>query len=220
MFSLKSRKNSFRLLLPKEFICPEIEEKYTEILKSKNSFFVTPIDFLNESIQRVQVLGFTNGTTQAQQQSSFGSKPLIDQTRKKENAFLYPRSDYSYRSESSPLALIDRTLNIEFRHTLGYLNYFLLFENFWYQFSRDRKYSELNYNFNVDIFNERGSIYSRIVLNDPLVNSMDMLDFDFTQPIAQSGTFKVEFKYNNFDFQFLEIEAYDMDINPMNVENV
>ena len=220
MFSLKSRKNSFRLLLPKEFICPEIEEKYTEILKSKNSFFVTPIDFLNESIQRVQVLGFTNGTTQAQQQSSFGSKPLIDQTRKKENAFLYPRSDYSYRSESSPLALIDRTLNIEFRHTLGYLNYFLLFENFWYQFSRDRKYSELNYNFNVDIFNERGSIYSRIVLNDPLVNSMDMLDFDFTQPIAQSGTFKVEFKYNNFDFQFLEIEDSDMDINPMNVENV
>ena len=33
-----------------------------------------------------------------------------------------------------------------------------------------------------------------------------MLDFDYTQPIAQAGTFKIEFKYSNFDYQFIEIE--------------
>jgi hypothetical protein len=38
---------------------------------------------------------------------------------------------------------------------------------------------------------------------DPIINGMDMLDFDYTQPIAQSGTFKVEFKYSNFDYQFI-----------------
>ena len=33
-----------------------------------------------------------------------------------------------------------------------------------------------------------------------------MLDLNYTQPMAQSQTFKVEFKYNNLDYQFLEIE--------------
>ena len=31
MFGLKGRQDAFRLLLPKEFIMPEVEEKYSEI---------------------------------------------------------------------------------------------------------------------------------------------------------------------------------------------
>jgi hypothetical protein len=58
-------------------------------------------------------------------------------------------------------------------------------------------------NIDIDIFNERGEVYAKIVLMDPIINGMDMLDFDYTQPIAQSGTFKVEFKYSNFDYQFI-----------------
>jgi len=208
MFTLKGRQDAFRLLLPKEFIMPEIEEKYAEILRSKNSFYTEPIEFLNETIQKVQVLGFDNATVQ-QQQSSRGSKPLLDPTRKQQNEFMYPSNDYSYRSEISPISLIDKTLNITFRHTLGYLNYFLLFENFFHQYTRDRSYKDLDYNFVIDIYNEKGSIYSRIVIDSPFVHSMDMLDFDFTQPIAQSQTFQVAFKYSNFDFQFINVEDQD-----------
>ena len=32
MFTLKSRKDGFRLLLPKEFLCEEIVDKYAQIL--------------------------------------------------------------------------------------------------------------------------------------------------------------------------------------------
>ena len=205
MLALRGRQNGFRLILPKEFLCPEIEEKYTRILRMKRSYFYKPIDFINETIQKVQVLGFTNATV-PQQQSVYGDKPMIRPERKRQNEFMYPSTDYNYRAETSPLSLVDRTLNIEFRHTLGYLNYFILFENFWYMYARDRKYDELCTQFNVDLLDELGSIYSRIVIFDPLVNGMDMLDFDYTQPIAQAGTFKIEFKYSNFDYQFLEIE--------------
>ena len=208
MFGLKGRQDAFRLLLPKEFIMPEVEEKYSEILRNKNSFYDTPIDFLNETIQKVQVLGF-NDATVVQQQSSRGNKPILDQDRKKQNEFMFPSNDYNYRSEVSPIALIDKTLNITFKHTLGYLNYFLLFENFFYQYTRDRKYKDLDYQFSVDIYNERGSIQSRILIDSPFVHSMDMLDFDYTQPIAQSQTFQVTFKYSNFDFQFINIEDED-----------
>ena len=204
MFGLKGRQDGFRLLFPKEFLVPEIEEKYSNILKEKHGYYVTPIDFLNESIQKVNVLGFQNGTVQ-QNQTSRGSEPTFKQNRIEQNNFLYAGTEYNYRNGVSPISLTDRTFNVTFRHTLGYLNYFMIFENFWYQFSRDMDYSSLMQQLFIDILNEKGSIYSRIVLYYPLINSMDMLEFDYSVPVAQSQTFNVEFKYSNFDFEFIEL---------------
>lgn len=216
MLSLKARQDAFRMILPKDFICKEIEEKYTTILKSKNSFYHKPIDFLNETIQGVQVFGFQNATYEQVQSSS--GRPLIDEDRIRQNEFQFPTSEYSYRAADSPLNLIDKTLNVTFRHTLGYLNYFILFENFFYQYTRDRYYDELIPQINIDLYNEKGSIYSRIVLDSPLIQSMDMLDFNYTQPVAQSQTFTVVFKYSNFDFQFLELEDEKENQSKVNIE--
>lgn len=204
MFGLKGRQDGFRLLFPKEFLVPQIEEKYTKILSDKHGYYLTPIDFINESIQKVNVLGFQNATVQ-QQQSSRG-EPTIDPSRVEQNKFLYAATDYNYRNGVSPISLTDRTFNVTFRHSLGYLNYFILFENFWYQFARDMKYDDLMQRLSIDIINEKGSIYSRIVLFYPLINSMDMLEFDYSQPVAQSQTFNVEFKYSDFDFEFIDID--------------
>ena len=205
MFGLKGRQDGFRLILPKEFLVTEVEEKYAEILKKKHSYLLSPIDFLNETIQKVNVLGFQNGTVQ-QNQSTRGAEPTLNEKRIEQNKFLYASSEFNYRNSVSPIALTDRTFNITFRHTLGYLNYFMLFENFWYQFSRDMNYDDLPQRFSVDLFNEIGEIYSRISLFYPMINSMDMLEFDYTQPVAQSQTFNIEFKYSNFDFEFIEMD--------------
>ena len=211
MLTLKGRQDGFRLLFPKEFLVPQIEEKYTEILKEKKGYYLTPIDFINESIQKVNVLGFQNATVQ-QQQSSRG-EPTINSNRIEQNKFLYAASDYNYRNGVSPISLTDRTFNVTFRHSLGYLNYFILFENFWYQFSRDMNYDELIQKLYIDLFNEKGEIYSRIALFYPMINSMDMLEFDYTQPVAQSQTFNLEFKYSNFDFEFLEIDKLETEFD-------
>ena len=202
MFSLKSRQDNFKLLLPKEFIVDELVEKYTKVLTNAHSFYVNPIDFLNETIQGIQVLGFTGGTVQ-QQQPSRGVWTK-NQNRKQQNNFLHVANDYNYRSEVSPIALIDKTLNITFRHTLGFVNYFLLFENFFWQYARDTEYKSLVDAFYVDIFNEIGEVYARVELQNPIIDSMDMLDLNFTQPIANSQTFNVSFKYSNIDFIFID----------------
>ena len=201
MFTLKGRQDAFRLLLPKEFLYKDIEEKYTNILKEKKSFITSPIDFINETIQQVDVLGFQNATYQ-QMQSRTGIKPMIDMNRQRQNEFLYPATEETYRSENSPISLTDKTFNIRFRHTLGYLNYFIIFENFWYMYSRDMKYSDMMHDIYIDIFNEIGEIYCKIHLIDPIINSMDMLSFNFTQPVAASESFQVEFKYSDFEFDF------------------
>ena len=112
MFTLKSRKDGFRLLLPKEFLCEEIVDKYAQILQNQKSFILSPIAFLNETIQKVQVLGFNSGTIQ-QQQTSRGESITGDPKRFAQNRFLHTASDHTYRSEVSPLQLIDKTLNIK-----------------------------------------------------------------------------------------------------------
>ena len=208
MFTLNARQDLFKLTLPNDFISPEINEKYTKILKQNKSYLYKPIDFINETIQSVQILGFIEGTVQ-QQQSGTGS-PLIDPNRVLQNNFMHTSSEYTYRSEKNPLALIDKTLNIYFRHTLGFVNYFLLFENFFYQYSRDRKYSELIDQIPIDIINQFGEVYSRIVIMDPIINSIDMLDLNYNAPNETMSTFKVEFKYSNLDYQFIDIEKEEV----------
>lgn len=205
MFGLKGRQDGFRMLLPKEFLVSEVEEKYAGILKEKIGYFDSPIDFLNETIQKVNVLGFQEGTM-TQDQASLGAEPTMKPNRIKQNKFQYAGSQFNYRSGVAPIALTDKTFNITFRHTLGYLNYFMLFENFWYQFSRDMNYEDLPQRFTIDLFNEKGEIYSRVSLFYPMINAMDMLEFDYTQPVAQSQTFNIEFKYSNFDFEFISID--------------
>ena len=205
MLSLKSRQDMYRLILPDELIPEEINEKYTKILTDRRSFIYKPIDLLNETIQKIQVLGFNNGTV-AQQQVMTGRSVMHpnDPAYEPQNEFQYAHTDYNYRTVANPVALVDKTFNIDFRHTLGYLNYFILFESFFYQNMRDMNYKNLPKQINVDIYNEGGEIYSRIVLFDPLIDGIDMLDLDFSQPVANSQTFRVIFKYSNIDFQFLE----------------
>lgn len=198
---LKGRRDLFRLLLPKEFLYKDIEEKYTEILRKKNSFYHSPIDFINESIQKVQVLGFSQASY-LQQQPKTGL-PVVKPYRIRENEMLYPSTDEAYRAPVSMAGLTDKTLNIDFRHTLGFLNYFMIYENFIYKFSRDLRYSEILHNIYVDILNELGEVYCKIRLIDPIFEGIDMLDLDFTQPVAQSETFRVVFKYSDFEIDFL-----------------
>ena len=44
---------------------------------------------------------------------------------------------------------------------------------------------------------------SVIESNESVINSIDMLQFEFTQPVAQSETFRVIFKYSDFEIDFL-----------------
>ena len=59
--------------------------------------------------------------------------------------------------------------------------------------------------FTVDLLDNNEKVYSRIVIKDPIIDGIDMLDFDYTQPVAESGTFNVIFKYSNIDYQFIDV---------------
>ena len=203
MFGLKGRQDKLRVRYPKEFLLQEIEEKYTKVLIEKHSFFVSPIEFLNESIQSIQILGFT-GASMVQQQMGIESKYQNPTIKTRIHTF----NDHIYRSEKNPVALIDKTINIVFRHTLGFTNYFMMFENFFKQYDRETLNKEMTMAvLPVDVMNEYGEIYARVLIHGPIIDAMDMLDLSYTQPIAQSQTFQVTFKYSNIEFEFISEET-------------
>ena len=99
MFTLPRRRDGFRLLLPDEFILPEINEKYTPILQKTRGYIVKPIDFINETIQKVQVFGFNNAAFEQQQPTS--GRPIRVKWREEENAMLTGGSTFQYRNPIS-----------------------------------------------------------------------------------------------------------------------
>lgn len=214
MFTLQGKKDGFKLTLPDDFLVSEVNEKYSFILQKNKHFIYKPIDFLNETIQKVQVFGFSNAAFEQNQPTR--GYPLRNINRIKENNFLNGFTEFQYRNSLPPISLTDKTLNIDFRHTLGYLNYMMLMENFIYLYTKDTPSNKLFTHINLELFNEIGEIYAKIKFLDPVINGMDMLDFDYTQPIAQSDTFKLEIKYSNFDYQFIseqpEISTAQIDI--------
>lgn len=203
MFTLKGRKDSFRFCFPNDFIVDEINDKYANILQNQHSFFYKPVDFLNETIRNIDILGFSEASFIQQQPAS--GRPLRDEKRIQPNRFFHPASDVNYRSDVNPLQLIDKTFNVTFRHTLGFINYFMMFENFWYIYSRDTESEEAKTDFAIEFMDGYGRAYSKVVLMDPVIHSIDMLQLDFTQPLSQSDTFQVVFKYSNIDYQFINV---------------
>ena len=65
-----------------------LPKKYTKVLTERRGVYVKPIDFLNETIQKVQVLGFTNAVIQ-QKQSNTGTQFIrLSEDRKAQNDFM------------------------------------------------------------------------------------------------------------------------------------
>ena len=70
MLSLSPRYDLFRFSFPKDFIPSELEDKYRKIINKNQSVIVTPIDYLNESIQGVNFPGISDVLMQQQQHST------------------------------------------------------------------------------------------------------------------------------------------------------
>ena len=64
MLSLSPRYDLFRFHLPKTFLPPEIEQKYTEILNKDAYTMTSAIDYLNESSKNSRIIKIEMGTVE------------------------------------------------------------------------------------------------------------------------------------------------------------
>lgn len=198
MLSLSPRYDLFKFSLPKDFLPKEVEEKYQKLLNNNQAVLTTPIDYLNESIQGINFPGISDILIQQQQHSSNNIKRGLGKIN------VEPKTDITYQTTSNPLDKIAKEFKVTFRFNQGLYNYFMLYETIFYQICKpiDRGHIPVLY---IELLGESGVITSRILFKDVLIDGIDGLEFNFNKTERDSGTFDVMFKFNNIDFEFIDM---------------
>jgi hypothetical protein len=196
MLSLSPRYDLFKFSFPKDFLPIEIEEKYSKIIRNNQGVITTPIDYLNESIQGVNFPGISDVIVL---QAQHGSNDI---QRRLGRMNVEPKADMIYQSPANPLDKIERSFKVTFRMNQGLYNYFMLYETLFHQICKpiDRGHQPIYY---IEILNETGEVVSKVIFKDVLMDSIDGLEFNYNKLERDSGTFDVNFKFSNIDFEFL-----------------
>jgi hypothetical protein len=210
MSLLSPKFDAFRFAFPSNFFTDEVLDKYAIYLKSQKNVLTDPVEFLNSTIKGTSFLGMGNATIK-QDQTAIGSNytdlnrtnQFGQQLTKDTNEFLHTSSEYYYRSEKNPLSLIDKSFKVNFKHTLGFINYFMLMETFFYRYMRDRKEPETRCEFELELISISGSVISKVILMDPVVDALDSLELGYEKIHPESQSFSMGFKYSNIDYQFI-----------------
>lgn len=202
--SLSPRLDLFSFKFPKDFLPAAINEKYAKVLNKEKNVIISPIDYLNESIQGVTMPGLQNLLIEQQQHSP--SRP----------ANIYPqkglaggrlniepeRINQSY-SPANILSQIGGELKITFRRNQGLYNYLMLYETAFYKCLKEYASNTGDRVFVLNILDETGVIIGRIQFFDPRIDSIDGLEFSYNKLDRQPDTFDITFKYNNIDFDLI-----------------
>ena len=198
MLSLSPRYDLFRFSFPKDFLPEEIEAKYQKLLNKNQAVLTTPIDYLNESIQGINFPGISDILIQQQQHSSNDIKRGLGKIN------VEPKTDITYQSTTNPLDKINKEFKVTFRYNQGLYNYFMMYETIFHQVCKpiDRGHQPVLY---IELLSETGTITSRIIFKDVLIDGIDGLEFNFNKIEREAGTFDVTFKFNNIDFEFITI---------------
>lgn len=199
MLSLSPRYDLFKFALPKDFLPEEIERKYNKILSKNQAVIKNSIDYLNESIQGVSFPGISDILVTQQQHSS----NQITRTEKSIN--VEPKKDIIHQSPANPLDKITAEFKVTFRYNQGLYNYFMLYETIFHQICKTIDYNHIPVLY-IELLDGNGIITSRIIFKDVLIDGIDGLDFSYNKVDREAGTFDVTFKFNNIDFELVDID--------------
>lgn len=202
MLSLSPRYDLFRFALPKDFLPTEIEEKYSGIIRNNQNVIMTPIDYLNESIQGINFPGISDIVIQQQQHSTNNSEKKVGRLN------VEPKREAIYQTTANPLDKIEQTFRITFRMNQGLYNYFMIYETIFYQICKPLKYGHQPVYY-IELLSETGDVTAKIIFKDVLIDGIDGLEFNFNKIEREGGTFDVDFKFNNIDFEFVENKTND-----------
>lgn len=198
MLSLSPRYDLFKFSFPKDFLPKEVEEKYSRIISKDPGVLTSAIDYLNESIQSITIPGISDINIQQVQHSSNS----IGRLKGKFN--VEPKTDITYTTSSNPLDRIEKQFKVTFRMNQGLYNYFMLYETIFYRICKPFLYKPDDVLY-IELLGEDGTIISRIKFFDVYIDGIDGLDFNFNKVERDAGTFDVNFKFNNIDYEFIDV---------------
>lgn len=202
--SLSPRLDLFSFKFPKDFLPDEINEKYAKVLNKEKNVIISPIDYLNESIQGVTMPGLQNLLVEQQQHSPLHPANIHPQKGLAgARVSIEPERINQTYSPANILSQIGGELKVTFRRNQGLYNYLMLYETAFYKCLKQYASNDGDRVFVLNILDETGLIIGRIQFFDPRIDSIDGIEFSYNKLDRQPDTFDITFKYNNIDFDLV-----------------
>jgi hypothetical protein len=173
---LNSKNNQFVFTLPKGFLDEELQKKYSFYLKRLPTPYENIEDYLNATIQSV-----TFPSVAADE---------VEQTLDKTPQF--------WRQSFDLERIITKEFTVNFKTADGYLNYWVLFEQFqrYLRLESKRDYFP---DMNLRFLDRQGYQLVNVIFRQPLMKGMDSLEMSYASTAFEFRTFGVTFKYNIFE---------------------
>jgi hypothetical protein len=198
--SLAPRFDQFRFMIPKEYIPPEVLNKYDKILAKNPSIFMNAIDYLNESIKGISLPAIENLIVE---------QPQVSHNSIREKGELHGRINIEPShtnvtlSSENILSKINNTFTVTFRQNQGLYNYFMIYESIFHRYMKPELYHQNDTEmFDVVFLDEDSLPVSRMMLYQPEFNGISGLEFAYDKVERQTDTFDVVFTFNDIDFDF------------------
>lgn len=200
MLSLSPRMDLFRFEFPKDFLPEEIIQKYQNIINKNSNVLTDPISYLNESIQSITIPGISDINIEQTQHGYNNGQ------RKNHKINVEPSHNITYTSTSNILEKIEKEFKVTFRLNQGLYNYFMIYETIFYHVCKPLS-KPSNAVFYADLLSETGEIISRIKFFDVHIDGIEGLEFNYSKLERSADTFQVTFKFNNIDFDFIDVQT-------------
>jgi len=172
---LNAKQNQFAIYFSSNFFYPEIIDKWTPIVARLKLPFDTLEDFINSCVQSVSFPGI-NLQTVEQQDGQY-------------------RNTWRGGKELEPI--IDKTLNINFKLSEGFLSYWI----FWQQIDLYLRYGESKPWFpplHISFLDHHGFELINYTFERITPLTLSSFDANYAQVAADFQTFSLSLKYNRF----------------------
>ena len=181
---LNSRNNAYDFRFPRKFIPEEVVDKYKKYLnRIPGGLLAEPVDFVNYSIQGVNIPGITfDPITQADNDGT---------TR--------------YHRGAVPIQnTITREFTVTFQLLDGFINYWIMMDTLLYYYARTTKEPYIE-PFTLRILDAEGSSVAFMKFEKIILNSINELNLNMAENVADFSTFECTFVYNKMSLD-LEID--------------
>lgn len=181
---LNSRNNTYDFRFPRKFIPDEVANKYRKYLsKIPGNLMAEPIDFVNYSIQGVNVPGIS-----------------FDPVTQQDND-----GTIRYHRGAQPIQnTIERQFTVTMQLLDGFINYWIMQDTLLYYYARSTG-DAFTKDITLRILDAEGASVAFLKFENPIMNSINELSLNMSDNIADFSTFEVTFYYNKLDLQ-LEID--------------
>ena len=176
---LNSKFSNFDFRFPKGFFFPEIEERYDIFFKRQPIPYTNLTDYVNYTVQSVSWPAVTTDTTEQ----------------------LFKDAIKTYKGGFEAPRYFDRTFDVTFRTTEGYLNYWIMHDQFFKYWEWGPEHEMFLPDFNLKILDHSGYLVMTMIFKDVVFSGLSELELSYANNVPEYKSFNATFKFKIIDLK-------------------